>query len=211
VEFPFERPNEEWSRVSRAGLAGWLIFYGLFFLNAAVDADGFLFLDHANLAIHETGHPAFGIFDWHTLTMLGGTLMELLVPLGIGLYFWWMRQTTGVAFAAFWYFENFLYIAAYMGDARTLQLPLVNAQDVGDHDWNFLFSWWGILPYDRQIAGWTRTLGWTGMISAAVWLGWMQRSQQSAPRYLKPWKAARRGPIQYGDERAPAGSPKDVT
>ncbi len=200
MAFSFERPNEEWTSVSRAALIGWCIFYGLFLLNAILDKDGFLFLDHANLVFHEIGHPAFGIFEVHWLMILGGTLVQHLVPLGITAYFWWMRQTTGAVFSAFWFFENFLYTASYMADARALLLPLVNAQDIGDHDWNFLFSWWGVIMHDRKIAGYTRAVGWLGMLATVACLAWRHFRQEEKPHYTSQ-HAPGRGPLDYGGNR----------
>lgn len=102
--------------------------------------------------------------------ILGGTLGELLVPFLIAVYFYRQRETAGVAFAAFWFFENFLYIGTYMADARTLALPLLGS---GDHDWEILFGRWGLLIHDRAIGGATRGLGWLGMIATMLWFAWM--------------------------------------
>jgi hypothetical protein len=74
-----------------------------------------------------------------------------------------------VAFCAFWFFENFLYIGTYMADARTLALPLVGN---GDHDWEILFTQWNLLLHDLQIGHTTRFLGWLGMLSTLAWLAW---------------------------------------
>lgn len=42
--------------------------------------DGWMpFLDGVNLLFHEAGHPLFGIFGWESLTILGGTLMQVLI------------------------------------------------------------------------------------------------------------------------------------
>ncbi len=171
MELSWERPEEDWRAMSRAALVGWLAFYALFLLHAATNKDGFLILDHVNLVIHEAGHM---FFSWggYTLTILGGTLGELLVPLAIAIYFFWRRETTGVAFAAFWFFENFLYIGTYMMDARTLALPLVGS---GEHDWEILFGQWGLLVHDGAIGAATRTIGWLGMLGTVVWLVWMYR------------------------------------
>ncbi|HEX9759587.1 MAG TPA: hypothetical protein VGA40_01635 [Candidatus Acidoferrales bacterium] len=168
MELPIYRPEGEWQPVSRAGLAGWLIFYGLFLLYAYRARGGFLLIDHVNLVIHEGGHFFFSWFGY-TLTILGGTLMELIVPLCIAIYFWWHRKTTGLAFALFWMFENFLYIGSYMADARSLSLPLVGS---GDHDWEILFGQWGVLHKDRIIGGNTRILGWLGMLATVGWFAW---------------------------------------
>src|SRR3989475_12683960 len=124
MELSWERPEEEWRSVSHLALGGWLAFYTLFRLHAATNQSGFLVLDNVNLVAHEAGHLFFRWFGY-TATILGGTLGELLVPLLIAGYFFWRRETAGTAFAAFWFFENFLYIGTYMADARTLALPLV--------------------------------------------------------------------------------------
>ena len=156
----------DWKPVSKLAGISWVVVYSLFLLYAALDQSGFLFLDFANLMIHEAGHPLFSPFG-HTMTILGGTLAELIVPLACFAYFFVKRETTGVAFCAFWFFENFLYIGTYMADARTLALPLVGS---GDHDWEILFTQWNLLVHAEQIGHTTRFLGWLGMLSAFVWL-----------------------------------------
>ena len=167
-----EGDGQEWKAVSRGALIAWLVAYGLFLVYAARDTEGFLAIDHVNLVFHEAGHMFFSWFG-HTIMILGGTLGELLVPLGVAIYFGLRRETAGVAFAAFWMFENFLYIATYMADARRMELPLVGVGDTLEHDWNFLFSHWGVLMHDQGIAEATRALGWLGMIGMMAWLVWM--------------------------------------
>jgi hypothetical protein len=162
----------EWKPVSRGAVTGWLVAYALFLWYAARDTEGFLFLDHANLVFHEAGHMFFSWFG-HTIMILGGTLGELLVPLAVVVYFGLKRETAGVAFASFWFFENFLYIGTYMADARAEELPLVGTGDTVDHDWNLLFSQWGVLMHDRSIGGATRWIGWCGMLATMAWLLWM--------------------------------------
>lgn len=164
--FPLE--FGDWKPVSRIGGTAWLCFYGLFLVYAAADRSGFLFLDYVNLMIHEAGHFFFSWFGY-TITILGGTLGELLVPLLCGAYFFVQRETAGFAFCGFWFFENFPYIGTYMADARDQALPLVGS---GDHDWNILFGQWGLLLHDRQIGATTKAFGWVGMIAVVCWLAW---------------------------------------
>jgi hypothetical protein len=95
-----------WKPVSRAAAIGWLVFYTMFFLYAAFNRSGFLFFDYVNLIIHEGGHFVFSWFGY-TITILGGTLGELFVPLLCGLYFFRQCELTAVAFCSFWFFENF--------------------------------------------------------------------------------------------------------
>lgn len=167
---PFHESGE-WKPVSRVALFGWLAFYTLFLLHAWTDDDGFLLLDHANLIIHEAGHFFFRWFGYIP-TILGGTLMELLVPALLGVHFWVRRETTAVAFCSFWFFENFTYIGRYMADARVQMLPLVGA---GDHDWEILFAHWNLLHRDRAIGGAFTFLGWIGVLATVAWLLWMHR------------------------------------
>jgi len=164
---------DNWKPVSR--LVAWCVlgFYVLFLLDAAFDRSGFLFLDYANLAIHEAGHPLFGIFAGpdevgfgYVLMILGGTLLELLVPLACAVGFFFRREVTGLAFCLFWFFENFLYIGHYMATARTMDIHLVGS---GDHDWEILFTHWNLLVHDQQIGHATQALGWIGMIATVAW------------------------------------------
>jgi hypothetical protein len=166
-----------WKPLSRAAAIGWLVFYIIFFLYAAFNHSGFLFLDFVNLIIHEAGHFFFSWFGY-TITILGGTLGELIVPLLCGLYFFWQRELTAVTFCSFWFFENFLYIGTYMADARALALPLVGS---GDHDWEILFGQWGVLQHDQRIGGITRALGWLGMLATVAWFAWRTKLVSAEP------------------------------
>jgi len=89
-------------------------------------------------------------------------------------YFFTERQTTAFAFSLFFFFENWLYTAVYMADARAMDLPLVTTGDPEfvKHDWNTIFTSLGLLPYDTTIAGVVRFGGWFGMIATAAWLIW---------------------------------------
>ncbi len=179
--------RDRWTRVSRLGGSVVLACYLLFLLYAWRDDSNFLFLDYANLAIHEAGHPFFS-FGGHTLMILGGTLAELLVPLLCASFFFVQRQTYGLAFSLFWFFENFLYIGTYMADARTLILPLVNSDE---SDWTILFEQWGVLLYDQKIGHFTRQLGWLGMFAVVAWLAFRlyndsQTRSQAHPLELSP-------------------------
>jgi hypothetical protein len=167
MDLAIDRPGH-WTRVSRIGGGIVLALYLLFLLYAWRDDSGFLFLDYANLVIHEAGHPFFSFFG-HTMMLLGGTLGELIVPLLCATFFFVKRQTYGCAFSLFWFFENFLYIGTYMADARTLILPLVNSDE---SDWTLLFGQWGVLMYDQKIGHFMRQIGWTGMFGVVVWIAY---------------------------------------
>jgi hypothetical protein len=179
----FLEPLEEpWQPVSKIALAAWLIFYALFLIYAARVPQGqSLFIDLVFLPIHEGGHVLFGFLGNEILMVMGGTILQLFVPLAIAVYFVFQRHLTGAAFAAFFFFENFLQIGTYMADARAQQLPLVNiGGGEGIHDWGYLFAKFGVINHDVGIGGTVRALGWLGMIAVAVWLGWRGRAKMQS-------------------------------
>jgi len=163
--------EEEWEPVSKRALLAWLAFYAWFLCHAAFNRTGFLFIDYVNLPIHEGGHLLFGWLG-QTLGIAGGTLLQLIAPAALALYFTSQRQPAGAAFCTFFLFENLLNISTYMADARARQLTLVTVGDGEDtiHDWFFLFSKLGLLEYDTAIAHWVQVLAWLGMIGTVLWL-----------------------------------------
>ncbi|MGA8271795.1 MAG: hypothetical protein WB919_09580 [Candidatus Sulfotelmatobacter sp.] len=122
----FDRPifEKPWEPVSRPALVAWLVFYIGFLAYAFSAHGGFLFIDAANLVVHEGGHNLFGWFG-PTLGLWGGTLLQWLVPFLLAVYFFNERRTAGFVFCVFFFFENWLYTATYMADARAQVLPLV--------------------------------------------------------------------------------------
>ena len=163
--------EEPWKPVSRPALAGWLLFYLAFLVYAFTAHGGFLFIDNANLVVHEGGHNLFGWFG-PTLGLWGGTLLQWLVPFLLALYFFKQRQTAGFVFCAFFFFENWLYTATYMADARAQELPLVTTGDPDfvEHDFYAIFSSLGVLDSDTKVAAVVRLLGWCGMLAIVAWL-----------------------------------------
>ncbi len=163
--------NEPWKPVSRPAVVAWLIFYGWFLVYAYSAHGGFLFIDSANLVVHEGGHNLFGWFG-ATMCLWGGTLLQWLVPFLLAMYFFTQRQTPGFVFCTFFFFENWLYTATYMADARAQVLPLVTTgdSDFVEHDFHKIFTSLGVLNYDTKIAAVVRLLGWCGMIAVVAWL-----------------------------------------
>lgn len=163
--------TEPWKPVSRPILAAWLIFYLWFLAYAFRSHGGYLFIDSANLVVHEGGHNLFRWFG-ATLCLWGGTILQWAVPFLLAVYFFTQRQIPGFVFSLFFFFENWLYTATYMADARAQVLPLVTTGDPDfvEHDWFTIFSSLGMLNYDTKIAAVVRMLGWLGMIATVSWL-----------------------------------------
>jgi len=158
-----------WEKVTGWKLSGFVGGLAAFLALLFACERGFIFgLDHANLLFHEAGHPIIGIFSTR-LEPYGGTLGQLTFPVLLAVSFWRKGQALACAASGIWFFENWLNISRYMADARALELPLVGG---GDHDWNTIFTRWNILQYDLDIAHWVNGIGWTGMLLAALWVGW---------------------------------------
>jgi hypothetical protein len=175
LEF-LEPLEESWQPVSKVALTAWLIFYALFLLYAMRAQGPSLFIDLVFLPIHEGGHLLFGFLGNETLMVMGGTFLQLFVPFALAIYFLFQRHLTGMVFAAFFFFENFLNVGTYMADARAQLLPLVNVGGgEGIHDWGYLFAKFGLINQDVAIGHTVRALGWCGMIATAVWLWWKGR------------------------------------
>ncbi len=153
-------------------------------------ARGISFIDNANLVVHEGGHNLFRWFG-PTLCLWGGTLLQWAVPFLLAVYFFTQREITGFVFCLFFFFENWLYTATYMADARAMELPLVTTGDPDfvEHDFNAIFSTLGVLAYDTRIAAVVRLLGWCGMVGVVVWFAVTGLRSQQRKSEVPQWKS----------------------
>lgn len=169
---------EPWEPVSTTQLVGvgafallvvWLLLSG--------DPGWTPILDDANLAFHEAGHVFYG-FLGETMALYGGVLGQLTFPLAAVAIFFVKRQPHAVAGAAVWALQNLFNIARYMADARARDLPLVGGNE---HDFEHIFTRWGVLHRDVAIAGATRTIAWLGLATILGWLAWRWHRDRTAP------------------------------
>jgi hypothetical protein len=151
-------------RRARLALTAALGLYGGFLV---LHPGTYGWLDSLDLAIHEFGHPLFGIFG-EFIGFLGGTLMQLLMPAAFVAYFWRRGDRHAATVALWWVAQNLWNIAVYVQDARAEELPLVGG---GEHDWNYLLGRLGLLNQDRLIGGGVRVLGVLVYIWSCV-IGW---------------------------------------
>lgn len=121
-------------------------------------------IDGFNLLIHEAGHPLFS-FAGEFMGMLGGTLLQLLVPIGISVYFFTSLQWYAFFYSILWIGINVINISVYMKDASVMALPLVGG---GVHDWNTILSELNILSYDQIISNILKLTGIALMFTACI-------------------------------------------
>ncbi|HZE98949.1 MAG TPA: hypothetical protein VE981_18230 [Planctomycetota bacterium] len=137
-----------------------------------------------NLPIHEGGHLLFRLFGWEFLHAAGGTLLQLFAPLASAMMFFRQRDYFAIAFCLGWLSTNLVGVGFYMADANAMQLPLVTAESGGGtvvHDWEFLFSRLGLLPYGEAIGGLTRQAGNVTMLACLGLGAWLLFQMYSAP------------------------------
>jgi hypothetical protein len=153
-----------WWRLALLTVVGWQASVPL------RDSDWGLF-GGITFGVHELGHLVFMLTGNEFLTVAGGSLLQLLVPLGA---VWLMRErgdVLGVAVAVMWLAASLGNLSWYIGDARELVLPLVSMGGEGDdHDWSYLLRTVDLLEQDTRIARWVRGAGWVAL-GGALWWG----------------------------------------
>jgi hypothetical protein len=123
--------------------------------------------------LHELGHVLFsGLGEF--MSIAGGSLTQLLVPLiGVGMLLY-QRDYFGIAVAGCWESFSLYNLATYIGDAQTMQLPLVSIGG-GDayHDWEYLLVHLGLIEHDAKIAALTRGIGFVVLLVSWSWGAWV--------------------------------------
>ncbi|MEX0844584.1 MAG: hypothetical protein WD022_04855 [Balneolaceae bacterium] len=122
----------------------------------------FFFIDNFLLIVHEAGHTFFGIFGSRFLTVLGGTLFEILLPFSIVVFGWYKRKRftaqLGLLLTGFAWIES----SAYAADAFARRMPLIGNLPKSAHDFYNLFMMKGVMDHYMSIA-WT--MYWIGIIT----------------------------------------------
>lgn len=133
------------------------------------------FMHLVNLLFHEAGHVIFGLAGSRILTSLGGSLMQLIIPLiCAAVLLLKTRDPFGAAIALWWLGESLIDLAPYIADARALSLPLLGGNTgatapYGFHDWHFILSETGNLEKDLIFA---RAADMAGAAVMAVSIAW---------------------------------------
>lgn len=151
-------------------------------------AEPWALVDNVNLAIHEAGHVVFSPFG-ETLQLLGGTMLQFLVPLAFGIYFLRENDEHGASVALWWVGENCWYTAHYIRDAAAMELPLVGG---GEHDWRLLLTQWDMLDAHARLADLVHATGVGLVVVATVWgLAAAARGRDATPVPVRPVPTAR--------------------
>lgn len=133
------------------------------------------FLHGPLLLFHEAGHVIWRLFGaW--MSVLGGTLMQLLMPaLIVAAFLWRNHDPFGAALGLWLLGVSLLDVAPYMYDALQPQLTLLNGSvgEAGGHDWIVLFESIGLLAQAQTIGLVVHRLGALVLLLALGWGAWL--------------------------------------
>jgi hypothetical protein len=171
--------------VARAVLLALLALWTASFLRAGMSPERLMasFLHLVNLPFHEAGHVLFSPFG-RFLTVLGGSLLQVAVPLlCAGVFLARNRDPFAASVATWWAGQSLLDLAPYVADARALALPLLGGRtgaEVEGHDWEYLLTTLGLLRQDVALGRLCFGLGAALMVASLVWGGlalWRKRGE----------------------------------
>jgi hypothetical protein len=138
------------------------------------------FMHDILLPIHEAGHVLFRPLGGF-MTILGGSLFQLLVPLGIGVAFIRKNQDNfGGAMGFWWCGVSLVDLSPYIYDALHPYMTLLGGHTGADgpHDWIYLLSAAGQLQRAQGWGTFVHTCGGLLMVASLVWgaaVLWRQR------------------------------------
>jgi hypothetical protein len=134
----------------------WTIFYGI------------------TLGFHEMGHL---VFAWapHFITAIMGSVFQIAIPIGCVFYFARQPDYFGMSVGGFWLSYSLYELSAYIGDARSRDLPLVgfaSSEDL-EHDWGYILGALHALPADHFLAFLLRMGGLVAGLGSCVFAVWL--------------------------------------
>jgi hypothetical protein len=155
-----------WARIALiAGLLYWTWQFAWTPLGAdAMDS----FLHLPDLVFHEAGHLIFSPLG-QFMSVLGGSLMQVLIPVICAVAFIRQEQSFGAAICVWWAGQNLVDLAPYIADARALQIPLLGGRtgaEVEGHDWEFILTRLRLTHLDHAIGRVAHAIGMLVMIAS---------------------------------------------
>ncbi|MEP6769985.1 MAG: hypothetical protein ABJC61_15030 [Acidobacteriota bacterium] len=133
------------------------------------------------LGVHELGHLVLG-WAGRWPSVAGGSLAQVAAPVAAGWMLARQRDWFGITVAGAWLASSLFGLAAYVGDARAQELPLVGLVPDPIHDWNWMLSRVGLLGWDSGLAALTRGLSWLIWGAAVIAGAWLCREMAAAKK-----------------------------
>jgi hypothetical protein len=158
--------------------AGFIAVVGIYGIFCAVGPSTYRFLDRVDLVFHEAGHVVFALFG-EFIGVLGGSLMQILIPASIVAYFVWHRQQYSAAVTLFWVAQSLFNVSVYVKDARAQVLPLLGGEDTL-HDWYYILGRLNLLRWDQAVGNLVYTLGLVTLAASVLWGFFCSREEESS-------------------------------
>jgi hypothetical protein len=156
-----------------ARAAAWCAFglWAIWFTVHGVswEAIGGSFLHNVILPFHEFGHVLFMPFG-RFMTILGGSLFQVLMPLGLlAAFIIKQRDTFGASAMLWWTGQSLVDLSPYIADAVDRAMPLVGGAGDDSHDWGNLLTMMDMLGQAQTLA---RLCFAAGVLVMAAGLAW---------------------------------------
>jgi hypothetical protein len=138
-------------------------------------------LSRADLGIHEFGHL---IVFWapQLLVQAAGSVLQVALPLCLGVYFWLRHDRLAVVLTVAWAAESLNNVSVYVYDATRMVLPLVGDDGSGaGHDWHNILGRLGLLEHTDGIAYTVRGLScllFAAAVGLAAW--WWTKARRGS-------------------------------
>lgn len=159
----------------KAGFIGIVAIYGVV---CAATPSTYRFLDRVDLVFHEAGHVLFGFFG-EFIGILGGSIMQVLIPAIVVVYFFFHRQNYSAAVTLFWVAQSLFNISVYARDARARALPLLG-DDISAHDWYNILGRLNLLRWDQAVGNLVYLVGLAALAFSVI--GGLYYSFEESPQ-----------------------------
>jgi len=141
------------------------------------------FMHNINLVFHEAGHVIFRLLG-NFMAILGGSLLQLIVPLLVILTFIFKhRDNFAAAIGLWWLAQSMMDLVPYISDARSQEMWLlggVRGKDMpGIHDWHNILSRLGLLEYDQALASGVMMIAIGLMLVSFLWGAWLLKAMHN--------------------------------
>jgi len=156
-----------------------LLTWTVYFAYHGVDWEiiGGSFLHNINLAFHEFGHVFFAPFG-RFMMILGGSLFQVLLPLGLMFAFvFYQRDSFGGSVMLWWCGQSFVDVSPYIRDGMYRSLPLVGGAGEEYHDWGNLLTMLDAVESAPLYGNISFGIGCVIMFIALAWAGFLLRQQ----------------------------------
>jgi hypothetical protein len=157
--------------------AGFIVIVAIYGVVCAASPGTYRFLDRVDLVFHEAGHVIFGFFG-DFIGILGGSLMQVLIPAVVVVYFALHRQHYSAAVTLFWVGQSLFNVSVYARDARRRALPLLGGEETL-HDWGYILGKLNLLLWDQAVGNLIYTLGLVALAASVLGGFYFSREESS--------------------------------